>query len=79
MSMVKRVLFLGLALVAEAVLAQVQPAPFSQGGNRELLRPEAEQLFARANEARGAAGAAPLRWDPALAAAARPKAPGGPP
>ncbi len=35
------------------------------------MQPEAEQLLALANQSRSAAGAAPLQWDPALAAAAR--------
>jgi hypothetical protein len=35
------------------------------------LQPEAEQLLALANAARASHGAGPLKWDPALAAAAR--------
>lgn len=42
----------------------------AQGG-RQTLQPEAEQLLALANQTRAAHGAGPLRWDPALAAAAR--------
>jgi hypothetical protein len=38
---------------------------------RRDLQPEAEQLMALANQARAAAGAPPLRWDSALAEAAR--------
>jgi hypothetical protein len=59
-------LVLSLALVAPvfaAVLASSQNA-----GN--VLQPQAEQLFALANQARAEAGAGRLQWDPALAAAA---------
>jgi hypothetical protein len=38
---------------------------------RQDLQPEARQLMALANQARAAAGAPPLRWDSALAEAAR--------
>jgi hypothetical protein len=38
---------------------------------RQALQPEAEQILALANEARAAHGAGRLKWDPALAAAAR--------
>jgi uncharacterized protein YkwD len=41
------------------------------GQERQDLQPEAEQLMALANQARAAAGAPPLRWDSALAEAAR--------
>ena len=50
-----------LCVAASPVLAQDQQA----------LRPEAEQLMALANRARAEAGAPPLRWDSALAEAAR--------
>jgi len=59
-------LVLSLALFVPAFLATAQTP--SQPGN---LQPEAEQLLALANRARASAGVGPLRWDPALAAAAR--------
>jgi len=42
-----------------------------QGGRQEVIQPEAVQLLALANRSRAAEGAAPLKWDPALARAAR--------
>jgi len=42
-----------------------------QGGRQEVLQPEAEQLLALANRSRAEQGAAPLKWDAALARAAR--------
>ncbi|SRR6266568_1498689 len=46
---------------------------WSQGPSetRAQLEPEAEQILALANQARAAAGAPPLKWDGALATAAR--------
>jgi uncharacterized protein YkwD len=41
-----------------------------QLGNNQALRTKAEQLFALGNQARAAQGIQPLKWDPALAAAA---------
>jgi uncharacterized protein YkwD len=51
-------------LFTYALSAHTQAAPSSG------LQAQAEQLFALANQARAANGAGPLRWDPALAAAA---------
>jgi len=62
---------LSLALIVPVLFAQAQTARSLQGGKREILQPEAEQVFALANQARAAAGAAPLKWDAALARAAR--------
>ena len=56
-----------LALAAPVVLAQ---AP-QQGGRPQAIQPEARQIVELANEARAAARAGPLRWDTALATAAR--------
>jgi hypothetical protein len=64
-------LALWLMLAAPAVFAQEQAAPQWRERGRQTLQPEAEQLLALANEARATRGAGPLRWDPALAAAAR--------
>jgi hypothetical protein len=59
--------FLGIALTLVApVLAAPQSAPPAPS-----IEPMARQLFALANQARGAEGAPPLAWDPALAAAAQ--------
>jgi hypothetical protein len=60
-------LILSLAVVAPAVLAQ---AP-RQGGQPQPIQPESWQIVVLANQARAAHGAGPLRWDPALAEAAR--------
>jgi uncharacterized protein YkwD len=57
------------ALAAPVVFAQAVPR--WHGARQEALQPEAEQLLALANETRAAHGAGPLRWDPALAEAAR--------
>lgn len=71
MDILRRSLVLSLALFVPMTFAQAQTARSLQGGKREVLQPEAEQLFALANQARTAAGAAPLKWDSALAMAAR--------
>jgi uncharacterized protein YkwD len=64
-------LVLSLALIVPVLLAQAQTTRSLQRGKQEVLQPEAEQLFALANQARAEAGAAPLKWDAALARAAR--------
>jgi uncharacterized protein YkwD len=61
---------LGLALIAPVALAQARLAP-SPVANSNVIQAEAWQIVALANQARAAAGAGPLRWDPALATAAR--------
>jgi hypothetical protein len=61
----------GLALAGMVFLTQAGLGQDGQRGRRVALQPEAEQLLALANEARAAHGAGPLRWDPALAEAAR--------
>lgn len=58
-------------MTATAGFAQERAVPLWQGERRQALQPEAEQLLALANESRAAHGASPLRWDPALAEAAR--------
>jgi hypothetical protein len=60
-----------LALVAPVVLAQGQPIISSGKTKPGTLQPEAEQLLALTNRARAAAGAGQLKWDSALATAAR--------
>ncbi len=64
-------LALGLTLAVPAVFGQMQAMAQWRERGQQTLQPEAEQLLALANEARAAHGASPLRWDPALAAAAR--------
>jgi uncharacterized protein YkwD len=61
----------GLALGASALLAQAAPPRSSQVRSPGAIQPEAWQIVALANRARAAAGAGPLKWDAALAAAAR--------
>lgn len=56
-----------VAMLSVAKECAAQPGPGAQSQN---LRTQAEQLFALANQARAAQGAGPLKWDPALAAAA---------
>ncbi|HUV69152.1 MAG TPA: CAP domain-containing protein [Terracidiphilus sp.] len=68
MKSLRRGLFLCLALGAFLIAAQAEG--FCQDGNGANIRTAAEQLFALANQARAQAGAGPLQWDPALAAAA---------
>jgi hypothetical protein len=60
-------LLLSAPLLASAP-AQTHPSSPDQGYPN--LRPDAEQIFALANQARAQAGAGPLQWDPALAIAA---------
>jgi hypothetical protein len=52
------------------VSAPAQSYPSSPDQGYPNLRPQAEQIFALANQARAQAGAGPLQWDPALAIAA---------
>lgn len=71
MGVLLRSLTVCLALAAQAVLAQAPAYRASQVQGSFAIQPEAWQIVLLANQARAAAGAAPLRWDPALAAAAR--------
>jgi uncharacterized protein YkwD len=64
-------LILCLALVAPAALAQAPRASASQVEDSHAIQAEAWEIVALANQARAAGGAGPLRWDAALAAAAR--------
>lgn len=57
-------------LAALLACALLTPLAFAQDGSRPDLRGDSEQLMALANQARAQAGAGPLQWDPALAAAA---------
>lgn len=60
-------LILSLALVAPVVLAQMP----RQGGQSPPIQPESWLIVVLANQARAAQGAGPLKWDSALAEAAR--------
>jgi cysteine-rich secretory family protein len=61
-----------LALVAPVVLAQPPTyADLQSRRSSHAIQSEAWQIVVLANQARAAAGAGPLKWDPALAAAAR--------
>ena len=71
MSILRRGLILCLALAAPVSFAQALLSRSLQGGRQEVLQPEAEQLLALANRSRAEQGAAPLKWDAALARAAR--------
>ncbi|MGA3373381.1 MAG: CAP domain-containing protein [Terracidiphilus sp.] len=67
MDILRQGLVWSFALVVPVVLAQA----VGQDGRRASIQPEAWQLVMLANQSRAAAGAGPLKWDPALAAAAR--------
>ena len=62
---------LSLALVASLVLAQAQPTRSSRVESSAAIQAEAGQIVSLANQSRAQAGAAPLKWDAALAEAAR--------
>lgn len=58
------------SLVLMAVLASLGSAPHRLSAQSPDLRSAVQQLFTLANQSRAQDGAAPLQWDPALAAAA---------
>jgi len=60
-----------LALAVEVLIAQMQPPVLAQNPGTYTIQQEAWQIVQLANQARAANGAGPLRWDPALAIAAR--------
>jgi len=62
---------LSLALVALGVQAQTPWSRPSQTASSTAIQREAWQLVQLANQSRAEAGAGPLKWDAALAAAAR--------
>src|ERR1039458_157757 len=64
-------LTLYLALVAPLVLAQAPWSRTSQAASSTAIQAEAWQIVLLANQARAQAGAGPLKWDAALATAAR--------
>jgi hypothetical protein len=67
---IRKTVLLCLALAVPALLAQGPRAPNLQSENAQALPPQAEQLFAFANQTRADHGLGTLTWDPALAAAA---------
>jgi len=64
-------LVLSLALAAPVIFAQEPWLRSSQISNSNSIQQESWQLVQLANQARAEAGAGPLKWDPALALAAR--------
>ncbi|MGA2890662.1 MAG: CAP domain-containing protein [Terracidiphilus sp.] len=71
MAILQQGLVLSLALVAPLVLARAQSFRSSQIESSHVIQAEAWQIVTLANQSRAAANAAPLKWDAALAAAAR--------
>jgi hypothetical protein len=71
MGILRQCLVLSVALVAPVVLAQAEQYPAARAATSYAIQSEAWQIVTLANQARAAAGAAPLKWDPALAVAAR--------
>src|ERR1035437_5221230 len=76
MDISRRCLVLSLALVVplaliHLVFAQTPRSRPSQTSNSTAIQREAWQIVQLANQARAQAGAGPLKWDPALALAAR--------
>ena len=61
-----------MALVAPVILVQSPTyVDLQTRGSSHAIQAEAWQIVVLANQARAAAGAGPLKWDPALATAAR--------
>jgi hypothetical protein len=71
MKFIGKSLVLFLALHASLLLAQGPLARSLQGERQGGFQAESQQLFALANKSRAAEGYGLLKWDPALAAAAR--------
>jgi len=70
MAIVRQGFIVFLAMLAQAAFAQPPPASSSRIESSPAIQPEAWKLVVLANQARAAAGAGPLQWDAALAAAA---------
>jgi len=68
MNSLSRVWIVGLALSVSFVSAQTRPVQSASSG---AIQAEAWRIVQLANQARAASGAGPLKWDPALAVAAR--------
>jgi uncharacterized protein YkwD len=71
MDISRQALILSLALVTPMVLAQTPWSRPSQIASSNTIQADAWQIVQLANQARAQAGAGPLKWDPALALAAR--------
>lgn len=71
MGIILRRSILCLALPALVILEPASTPRSAQAASRPAIQPEAWQIVELANQARAAAGAGPLTWDWALAAAAR--------
>jgi hypothetical protein len=71
MDILRRGLVLALALFSPLILAQTQWSRPSQTAGSQAIQAEAWQIVQLANQARAQSGAGPLKWDPALALAAR--------
>jgi hypothetical protein len=72
MSILRQGLIVSLGLAAPVVLAQPPLyVDLQTQRSSHAIQAEAWQIVVLANQARAAAGAAPLKWDPALATAAR--------
>jgi hypothetical protein len=66
----KKSIALWIALAVLPLQAQGRAEQNLQSENTQALSPQAEQLFALANQTRAAQGLGTLKWDPALATAA---------
>jgi hypothetical protein len=62
---------LSLVLIVSPVFAQALPSRSPAAENSRAIPPDAWRIVLLANKARAAAGVRPLKWDPALAEAAR--------
>jgi uncharacterized protein YkwD len=71
MDIARQALVLSLAMVAPVVFSQAPWSRSSQSASSTAIQPESWQLVQLANQARAQAGAGPLKWDAALATAAR--------
>jgi len=71
MDISRQAVVLSLALAAPLVFAQTPWSRSSQSASSNTIQQESWQLVQLANQARAQAGAGPLKWDAALAAAAR--------
>ncbi len=71
MNISRQALVVYLALLAPVVFAQAPWSRPSQTASSNAIQPEAWQIVQLANQSRAQAGAGPLRWDAALATAAR--------
>jgi uncharacterized protein YkwD len=71
LDMTKQVLIFCLAVFGATSVARAQSTPYAQPGPNQVMPGAGEQLMALANQSRAQNGVGKLRWDEALAAAAR--------